>query len=148
MRVFPNQYLTVWNRSLQKFILYFEEDIENSLKQDPNKPIKEGIIHFEMVQNYQRLVDKKYMLTTFRIAVHIRAIQLSLDNLYYEEKSEMFWLGVKNNLQQLRLNMATYNLCNLLNIGIEPTTKLQHYVWTCLSRTFIHWNQLCVLQSR
>ncbi|CEG55532.1 hypothetical protein [Legionella fallonii] len=147
LRIFPNQYLTIWNRALQKFILYFEEDIENSIKHDHNKPIREEIIHFEMVRHYQRLVGRKYILPTYRIAVYIRSIQLSLDNLYYEEKNEIFWLGVKNNLHTLRLNMAAYNHCDLADIGVVPTTKLQHYIWGCLCRAFIHWNKLCALRK-
>lgn len=147
LRVFPNQYLTIWNRALQKFILYFEEDIENSMRHEHNKPIKEEIVHFEMVRHYQRLVGKKYIFPTYRIAVYIRAIQLALDNLYYEEKNEFFWLGIKTNLHRLRLNMADYAPCDLADIGMVPTTKLQQYVWGCLSRAFIHWNNLCMLRK-
>ncbi len=147
LRIFPNHYLTIWNRALQKFIQYFEEDIENSIKHDRNKPIKEEIIHFEMVRHYQRLVGKKYILPTYRIAVYIRSIQLSLDNLYYEEKNEIFWFGIKNNLHRLRLNMAAYDPCDLEDLGMVPTTKLQQYVWGCLCRAFIHWNKLCALRK-
>ena len=47
------------SKALQNFIKYFEEDIEHVLRQDNYGLIKEEIIHFEMVRNYQRLVGKQ-----------------------------------------------------------------------------------------
>ncbi|RUR09719.1 hypothetical protein [Legionella sp. km772] len=146
LRFFPHQYLRVWNRALAHFIQYFETDIENALVEDKYKTIMEEIIHFEMVRNYQRLVGKKYLLTSYRVAVYIRNIQLSLDNLYYEKKNEIFWRSIKNNLQQLRLKMSTYTPCALPQIDFPPETKLQHYVANCLTKAFIHWNKLCKLR--
>ena len=145
LRIYPHQYLRVWKRALENFIKYFENDIENALRENKSKIIMEEIVHFEMVKNYQRLVGKKYFLTCYRIAVHIRNIQLSLDNLYYEKKNEVFWLSIKNNLHQLRLNMRTYTPCDAPKLDFLPETKLQHYVADCLARAFTHWNNLCKL---
>lgn len=146
LRIVPNHYLNIWNKALQKFIEYFEEDIENTLRQDKHPLIKEEIIHFEMVRNYQQLVGKKYMLPTYRVAVSIRNIQISLDNLYYEKKNEIFWHGVKQNLHTLRLNMDTYTPCGVPQMEFLPETKLQWYVTNCLNRAFAHWNKLCDLR--
>ncbi len=146
LRIYPHQYLRIWKRALEHFIQYFEQDIENALREDRYKIIMEEIVHFEMVRNYQRLVDKKYFLTCFRIAVYIRNIQLSLDNLYYEKKNDLFWSSVKENLHRLRLNMKDYTLCEAPQFNFEPETKLQHYVADCLKRAFIHWNVLCKLR--
>ncbi|WP_019216463.1 hypothetical protein [Legionella tunisiensis] len=93
LKIYPHQYIRVWNRALANFINYLENDIENALRQD--KVSMAGIIHFEMVRNYQRLVGQKNFLTCYRIAVYIRNIQLSLDNLYYEKKNEVFWRSIK-----------------------------------------------------
>jgi hypothetical protein len=147
LRIFPNQYLKIWNIALQKFIKYFEEDIAHAVLHDSYTLIKEEIIHFEMVRNYQRLVGKKYMLPSYRVAVYIRNIQLTLDNLYYEEKNEVFWFGVKNNLHTLRMSMPAYFPCDIATIDLIAETKLQIYVVDCLKRAFIHWNTLCTLQQ-
>ncbi len=147
LRIFPHQYLRVWKRALENFIKYFEQDIENALLEDKYKIIMEEIIHFEMVRNYQRLVGKKYLLTSYRMAVYIRNIQLSLDNLYYEKKNEVFWRSIKKNLHHLRLNMRTYTPCEPPQIDFPSETKLQHYVADCLTRAFIHWNKLCKLRT-
>jgi hypothetical protein len=147
LKIAPNHYLKIWNKALQHFIEYFEKDIENALKENNLKLIKESITHFEMVRNYQQLVGKKYLLTSYRVAVYIRNIQLSLDNLYYEKKNDLFWLEVKRNLHILRMNMNTYTPCDLSTLQFYPETSLQHYVVTCISRAFVHWNQLCKLQS-
>lgn len=144
LKLLPNQYLAIWNKALQNFIKYFEEDIDNTLHHN-YKLIKEEIIHFEMVRNYQRLVGKKYLLTTYRVAVYIRNIQLSLDNLYYEKKSEAFWEEIKANLKLLRMNMPSYTPCNQPNPPFIPETPLQQYVLNCLNKTFFHWNKLCKL---
>ncbi|CDZ77145.1 hypothetical protein BN59_01427 [Legionella massiliensis] len=146
LKVFPNQYLRVWNKALQGFIKYFEEDIENALLENNRRFIKEPIIHFEMVRNYQRLVGKKYLLSSYRVAVYIRNIQISLDNLYYEQKTEIFWRSVKTNLNHLRLNMDSYTPCPPPKIDFPPQTKLQHYIVDCLNRAFAHWNNLCRLR--
>lgn len=146
LRIYPHQYLRVWKRALEQFIKYFEQDIENALRENKYKIIMEEIVHFEMVRNYQRLVGKKYFLTCFRIAVYIRNIQLSLDNLYYEKKNELFWSSVKDNLHYLRLNMNNYSRCKAPQFTFQPETKLQHYAADCLNRAFIHWNILCKLR--
>jgi hypothetical protein len=147
LRIFPHQYLRVWKRALENFIKYFEQDIENALLEDKYKIIMEEIIHFEMVRNYQRLVGKKYILSSYRMAVYIRNIQLSLDNLYYEKKNEIFWRSIKKNLYHLRMNMRSYTTCEPPQIDFPPETKLQYYVADCLTRAFIQWNKLCKLHN-
>jgi hypothetical protein len=147
LRFFPNMYLIVWNRSLQKFIECLELDIECALSQKQESPTGEEILHLGMVRNYRRMVPKKYMMQTYRIAVGVRNIQHALDNLYYENKNEVFWYGIKNNLYWLRIKMKTNIPCDLPNMPIEPDTQLQHYVVHCLQQAFIHWNKLCSLQQ-
>ncbi|MFC3908958.1 hypothetical protein ACFORL_07715 [Legionella dresdenensis] len=147
LRIFPNQYLRVWNRALQGFIKYFEQDIENALLENHKKTTKEAIVHFEMLRNYQRLVGKKYLLPSYKMAVYIRNIQLSLDNLYYENKNEVFWRSIKNNLHQLRMNMEEYIPCAPPHMDFLPETRLQRYALDCLTRALIHWNNICALRN-
>lgn len=146
LKIFPHQYLRVWNRALASFIRYFETDIDNALVDDKSKVIIEEIIHFQMVRDYQRLVGKKYFLTCYRMVVYIRNIQLSLDNLFYEKKNEAFWRSIKVNLERLRLNMCTYTPCGAPHFAFQPETKLQYYVADCLIGAFIQWNKLCKLR--
>ncbi len=147
LRFFPNMYLIIWNRALQKFIQYLEEDIDSALNQNHKSPIGEEILHLGMVRNYRRLLPKKYMMQTYRVSVNIRNIQHALDNLYYETKNEVFWYGVKSNLYGLRLNMKTYTPCGIPTMPVAPKTKLQHYIARCLQQAFIQWNKLCSLQQ-
>lgn len=144
-KIMPNRYLSIWNKALQNFICYFEGDIENVLVDKKHKFIKEEIIHFEMVRHYQRLVGKKYLLPSFRMAVYIRNIQLSLDNLYYENKNDAFWLDVKQNLNTLRTHMPAFSCCPMPVVHCPPETNLQHYVIDGLNRAVIQWNRLCTL---
>lgn len=148
LKLFFNNYLTIWNKALQQFIKYFEEDIEVALQQGSTQRfIKAEIVHFEMVRNFQRLVGKQYILPTYRIASYIRNIQLSFDNIYFEEKNELFWQEIRQNLRDLRLKMDSYSICTLSNLSTPPLTKLQHYTWDCLNRAVAHWNRLCVLKN-
>jgi hypothetical protein len=147
LRFFPNLYLIVWNRALQKFIECLELDIECAISQKQESPTGEEILHLGMVRNYRRMIPKKYMMQAYRISVNIRNIQYALDNLYYESKNELFWYGVKRNLHWLRIKMKTYIPCDLPNMPIEPDTQLQHYVVHCLQQAFIRWNKLCSLRQ-
>ncbi|QMT60889.1 hypothetical protein [Legionella sp. PC997] len=147
LRCFPNMYLIVWNKGLQKFIQYLEKDIETAFNQDQKSPIGEEILHLGMVRNYRRMLPKKYLMQSYRVSINIRNIQHALDNLYYETKNEVFWNGVKNNLFKLRKNMGTYTPCGTPSLPIEPQTKLQHHIVRCLQQAFIHWNKLCSLRQ-
>lgn len=147
LRIIPNQYLRVWNRALQHFIQCLEQSIGNALLRMNDRFTKEEVLHFEMVRNYQRLVGQKYMLMTFRMAVYLRNIQLSLDNIYYEPKNEFFWLTIQKNLLALRMNMSTYTPCAFFLEQFNPETKLQIYVKKCLKQTIKQWNNLCTIQS-
>lgn len=147
LRFFPNMYLIIWNKALQKFILYLEEDIDSALNQDRKSPIGEEIQHLGMVRNYRRLLPKKYIMQTYRVSVYIRNIQHSLDNLYYETKNELFWHGVKNNLSRLRHNMKTYTPCGTPTLYVAPKTQLQFYIARCLQLAFLRWNKLCSLRK-
>lgn len=146
LRCFPNVYLIIWNRALQKFIQYLEEDIDAAINQNHKNPIGEEIRHLGMVRNYRRMLPKKYIMQAYRMSVNIRNIQHALDNLYYEKKNEVFWYGIKNNLYWLRLNMKTYTPCGIPTMPVEPETKLQHYIAHCLQEAFIRWNKLCFLR--
>ncbi|HHF0526126.1 TPA: hypothetical protein ACTUT5_003208 [Legionella anisa] len=146
LKCFPNVYLIIWNRAMQKFIQYLEEDIDSAINQNNKSPIGEEILHLGMVRNYRRMLPKKYIMQACRISVNIRNIQHALDNLYYEAKNEVFWYGIKNNLSWLRINMKTYTQCGTPTMPIEPETKLQHYVMHCLQQAFIRWNKLCFLR--
>ncbi|CAM2926373.1 Uncharacterised protein [Legionella steigerwaltii] len=147
LRFFPNMYLIVWNRALQKFIECLEQDIDSSINQDQKRPIEGEILHFGMVRNYRRLIPKKYIMQTYRVSVNIRNILHALDNLYYEKKNEVFWYGVKDNLHWLRLNMKTYTPCGTPAMPVEPETQLQFYIAHCLQQAFIRWNKLCSLRK-
>ena len=147
LKLFPNHYLIVWNRALQKFIHYLEKDIECIMKQLPHLPIKEAVGHFDMVSSFQKVLPKKYLLQTYRMVINIRNIQLSLDNSYFEEKNEAFWYKVKEHLNHLRLNMPSYTICDTANITLEAETKLQIYVGHCLQQAYIHWNKLCTIRK-
>jgi hypothetical protein len=146
LKCFPNVYLIVWNKALQKFIQSLEEDIDSAINQSNKSLTGEEIIHLGMVRNYRRMLPKKYIMSAFRISVNVRNIQHALDNLYYETKNEVFWYGIKNNLFWLRLNMKTYAQCGTPTMPIEPETKLQHYVAHCLQQAFFHWDKLCFLR--
>lgn len=147
LKFFPNQYLIVWNRALQKVIQCLENDIEGALThQYFQSPIQEEVVHFSIVRAYRSMVPLKFMMHTYRMSVNIRNIQFSLDNLYYEEKNEVFWHDIKKNLCTLRHGMETKTSCGLPELSIKPDTKLQHYIVRCLNQTFIHWNKLCSKQ--
>lgn len=148
LRFFPNMYLTVWNKSLEKFIECLELDIDSAINQDHKSPTEEEIVHLGMARNVRRLLPKKYMRQAVRVSVNIRNIQHSLDNLYYETKNELFWHGIQNNLYLLRQNMNTYTPCGPPNMPIEAETKLQHYILHCLQKAFIGWDKLCLLRRR
>ncbi|MCW8419254.1 hypothetical protein OQJ18_01255 [Fluoribacter dumoffii] len=147
LRIFPNMYLIIWNKALQKFIQYLEKDIVSAINKTHENHTGEEILHLGMVRNYRRLLPKKYTMQTYRMGVNIRNIQHALDNLYYEAKNELFWYGVKNNLSLLRMNMNTYTPCGGPDSPIEPQTQLQHYIWECLQKAFAHWNKLCLLRQ-
>lgn len=148
LRVLPNQYLHVWNKAVQKFIHCLEEDIHYAIKEEKNSVTEAEILHLGIARNYRKLLPKKYMMQAYRIATNLRNIQHSLDNLYYETKNELFWHGIKDNLQALRLKMPTYTPCELLPMPIAAETKLQHYIMHCLHQAFTHWNTLCSLQQK
>ncbi len=147
LRVVPNHYLVVWRKALQHYIAHLEEDINASLNEHHYTAIQDEITRFEMVRNYQRLVGKQYILPTFRIATYIRNIQLSLDNLYYEEKNEQFWCTVNHHLQQFKHHLIISAPYNPQELHLNPNTFLQHYVCTNLKRSFSHWSALCAQQS-
>ncbi len=148
LRLYPNQYLRVWNKAVQKFIYCLEEDINCAINEEKNSVTEAEILHLGIARNYRKLLPRKHMMQAYRIATNLRNIQHSLDNLYYETKNETFWYGIKNNLQLLRLKMPTYSTCDLLPMPIEAQTKLQHYIMHCLQKTFTHWNNLCSLQRK
>ncbi len=143
LRIAPNRYFEVWKRALQNYIECLEADIEASLKEGRFSAIQDEITRFELVRNYQCLVEKKYILPTFRIANSIRNIQLSLDNLYYEEKNNHFWGEVKMCLNQFKHHLARSSPYEPQFEHLTPKTTLQQYVLDCLTNGFTHWNRLC-----
>ncbi len=143
LRLFPNQYLMVWKRALERFIQCLEQDIEASLSDHRDSMMQEEIAHLGMLRKYRRLVPKKYMLYTHKIANNVRNIQFSLDNLYYEEKNEAFWREIQKSLYFFRGAMKTNSHCHLPEMSVVPRTKLQHYVVNCLRQTCVYWNKLC-----
>ena len=148
LRIVPNMYLIVWNRALQHFIQCLEIDISRAITQSGNQPTAEQILHLGMIRNFRRLIPPKYLMQAYRISVNIRNIQLALDNLYYESKNELFWYGIKNNLEVLRSKMKNYTPCSPPQMPMEPETQLQSYVMYCLVQTFTRWNKLCFLRNQ
>ncbi|MBI2785375.1 MAG: hypothetical protein HYX60_03320 [Legionella longbeachae] len=147
LRFFPNMYLIVWNRALQKFIQCLENDIDCTVEQKNNHPTGKEIFHLGMLRNYRRMLPKKYIRQAYRMSVNVRNIQYALDNLYYETKNELFWHGIRDNLHSLRLKMNNYTPGNEPKMPIQPSTKLQQYVVQCLQKTFIQWNKICYLRQ-
>lgn len=146
-RIYPNHYLLVWNKAVQKFIFCLEEDIDSAIKQE-KKSAAEEMQHLGMVRNYRKLISIKYRTQAYRIALNLRNIQHCLDSLYYEQKNIVFWHAIKANLERLRLNMNAYIPCGTPQMPMEPETQLQHYIMHCLHKTFIYWDRLCYLQQK
>jgi hypothetical protein len=147
LRIFPNRYLLVWNKTMQQFIYSLEEDIEYAIKQIPKSSVEE-ITQISIVRSYRKLIPFKYLRQAYRISINLRNIQFCLASLYFEKKNEVFWYAVKANLESLRLKMKTYTPCGLPQIPIEPETNLQHYTRSCLRQVFINWDKLCYLQQQ
>ncbi|PJD96834.1 MAG: hypothetical protein CK423_00135 [Legionella sp.] len=144
LQIVPNRYFQVWNRTLQHYIDYLIADIDASMQDGHYSAIQDEITRFEMVRNYQQLVEKKYLLPTFRVATYIRNIQLSLDNLFYEEKNEAFWSGVRMHLVAFKKHLAEGSPYRPQSAYLAIDTVLQQFVMDCLSKVFTHWNDLCV----
>ncbi|MFT4059353.1 MAG: hypothetical protein QM652_07375 [Legionella sp.] len=147
LKIYPNHYLTIWNKAIQKFILCLEEDIESAINQE-RKSLAQEITHIGMARNMRKLIAHKYRSQAYRVGINLRQIQQSLDIVYYETKNIPFWYAVKANLETLRLNMDHYIPCSPLLVPIAPETKLQHYIINCLQQGFIHWNKLCYLLQK
>jgi hypothetical protein len=147
LKIYPNRYLMIWNKAIQKFIFCLEEDIESAINQVRRSPAEE-IIHIGMARNVRRLIAYKYRNKAYRIAINLRQIQQALDIVYYETKNVPFWYAVKANLETLRLHMNNYIPCPPLHVPIPPETKLQRYIVNCLQQVFIQWNKLCYLLQK
>lgn len=147
LKIFPNRYLFVWNKAMQKFIFCLEEGIDYAIQQK-RASIADELIHIGMVRNFRRLVPHKYLMSTYRFSINLRRIEHCLDSLYYETMNETFWHFVKENLESIRLKMNDYTPCGSPNMPIQPETKLQHYIMNCLQQVFLQWNKLCYLQQR
>lgn len=147
LKIYPNHYLVVWNKAMQKFIFCLEGDIDYAIRQE-RKSSAEEITHLGMARNYRRLIPKKYLNSAYRFAINLRNIEHSLESLYYETKNIEFWQGVQKQLQLIRQNMEDYIPCDGPDSSIKPETPLQHYIIRCLNQVFIHWNALCSLQYK
>ncbi|WP_133128503.1 hypothetical protein [Legionella nagasakiensis] len=146
LRLFPNKYLYVWCRAMQKFIQCLEGDIDAAIAASDKHAFAEEVNHLGMMRACRKLIPKRYLIHTYRMSVNIRNIQFALDNLFYEKKNDDFWLGIKSHLHVFRISMKDWSLCHLPDQGITPETDLQHYVVRCLNKAIRSWNQLCSMR--
>ncbi|WP_058535672.1 hypothetical protein [Legionella saoudiensis] len=147
LKIYPTNYLWIWNKAMQKFIHCLQEGMDYAIRKEKKSSAQE-VQHLGMARNYRKLIPIKYRRQAYRIAVNLRNIQHCLDSLYYEDKNVAFWHEIQANFELLRHNMSTYAPCGLPRITIKAETQLQHYICRCLNQVFIHWDKLCYLQHK
>ncbi|AHE66255.1 hypothetical protein Loa_00686 [Legionella oakridgensis ATCC 33761 = DSM 21215] len=95
LKIFPNKYLYIWCRALQKFIQCLESDIQAAISTRDKYAIVEEVNHLGMMRACRKLIPKRYLIHTYRMSVNIRNIQFALDNLFMKRRMMNFGQALK-----------------------------------------------------